>query len=69
MLDAHMNKLQVGDHVVYVYDVQFGAKIGTGHVEKIYKNNRECTVDGHTHVRSPRILKLDNLLDERNTDK
>lgn len=67
MLDAHKNNLKVGDHVVYVYDVQTHAKIGIGQVKKIYENHCACTINEHTHVFSDRILKLDNILAERNT--
>lgn len=61
MLDTKGNVLQIGDKVAFVRGKNSDASIDIGVVQKFYKgtfNNDECTVDGHSHIRSNRILKL-----------
>ena len=50
--------MHVGDHVVYVRGKNASAELATGHVTKIYENNKECSVDGYAHVYDFRVMKL-----------
>ena len=52
------NELHVGDYVVYVRGKNASAELATGHVTKIYENNKECSVDGYAHVYDFRVMKL-----------
>lgn len=64
MVDRYGNKLNIGDMVVYVSDATTSAKINIGTVERIYKDKfgtEQCTVDGHTHIFSFRVIKLDYI--------
>lgn len=63
MLDAHNNTLQVGDFVVYIANANTNPHIATGHVQKIYQNQKACTIDSNTNIRSSRILKVAELKD------
>lgn len=64
MVDRYGNELNIGDMVVCVTDTTTSAKINIGTVERIYKDrygNERCTVNGHTHVFSFRVIKLDYI--------
>lgn len=58
MTDFLGNKLNVGDKVIFVADVNYNATLRKGIVDKIYKNDKECTVSGCSHVYYNRVMKL-----------
>lgn len=61
MVDTKGNTLQIGDKVAFVRGKNSDASIDIGTVQKFYKgqfNREECTVDGHSHIGSNRVLKL-----------
>lgn len=57
MKDALGNTIKVGDMVAYVRGAKNCPEIGIGFVDKIYKNDKECTVSGTPHIYGFRILK------------
>lgn len=59
MFDCKGNELHVGDNVVYIRGANASAMLETGHITKIYTNNKECSVDGYAHVYDFRVMKLD----------
>ena len=64
MVDKYGNELNVGDMVAYVSDTTISAKINIGIVERIYKDRygtEQCTIDGHIHIFSFRVVKLDYI--------
>lgn len=64
MVDRYGNELNIGDMVVYVSDTTTSAKINIGTVERIYKDRygkEQCTINGHTHIFSFRVIKLDYI--------
>ena len=64
MIDKYGNELNVGDMVAYVNDATTSANINIGTVERIYKDKygaEQCTIDGHIHIFSFRVIKLDYI--------
>lgn len=59
MKDSFGNKVKEGDKVVFISDSKNNPKLKFGVIEKIYKNNLECTVSGHSHVYNYRLMKVD----------
>lgn len=67
MKDALGKELQVGDKVVFVYGANANSRLMIGTVNKIYvtksyNHEEECTVNASAHVRSFRVMKLDEEL-------
>lgn len=64
MVDRYGNELNVGDVVAYINGTTRTAKIDIGTVSRIYKDKygtEQCTVDGHIHIFSFRVIKLDYI--------
>lgn len=59
MKDFLGNELKVGDNVVFIASANDSPRLETGTVDKIYANDKECTVTGRSHVYSSRLMKLD----------
>lgn len=63
MKDIMNNELSVGDRVVFVHGKNSDAELKVGNVTKFYKGywkDEECSVDNYTHVKSFRIMKLND---------
>lgn len=58
MKDFMGTQLSVGDKVVFVKGANNSSALEIGNIKKIYDNDRVCTVDCHSHVKSYRIMKL-----------
>lgn len=61
MKDCKGNELNVGDNVIYVHGKNADAYLETGAVTKIYTDKygkEECSVDGVTHIKRRRVMKL-----------
>lgn len=63
MVDAQNNPIQVGDFVAYIQNANTNPHLSTGYVQKIYQNQKACTIDSNTNIRSSRILKVAELKD------
>ena len=61
MVDAQNNPIQVGDFVAYMQNANTNPHLSTGNVQKIYQNQKACTIDGYTNIRASRILKINGL--------
>lgn len=64
MKDCKGIDLKIGDNVVYVHGKNSDAHLETGVVTKFYKgayHDDECSVDGATHIKSSRIMKLSDV--------
>lgn len=61
MKDRKGNELAIGDKVVYIKGSTGDATIEIGTVSNIYKNGEECSVNGYTHIKWYRLIKLDYL--------
>lgn len=59
MKDCKGVELMLGDRVVYVHGKNTDAYLETGIVTKFYGN--ECSVGSATHVKTRRIMKLDDI--------
>lgn len=59
MKDCKGVELMLGDNVVYVHGKNTDARLETGVVTKFYGN--ECSVGSATHVKSRRIMKLNDI--------
>ena len=57
MKDCTGNILNVGDRVIFIWGANNDPRLKIGHVTKIYANDRECSVDGHSHIFSKRVIK------------
>lgn len=61
MKDVLGNTLKIGDKVAYIQGKNSIAKLAVGKISNIYttKHDEECSVDGHPHILSFRVLKLE----------
>jgi len=58
MKDILDNSLEIGNRVIYIKHAASNPKLAIGTITNIYKSDKECSVDGYSHVTSLRIMKL-----------
>jgi hypothetical protein len=56
MKDFKGNILHEGDMVICILGAASSPFLYQGKITKIYKNNKECSVDGSSHIFSNRIM-------------
>lgn len=62
MHDINGNELHIGDKVAYISGKNICCCLEIGHITNIYQKKNsvayECSVDGHPHILSSRVLLL-----------
>ena len=61
MKDCTGNVLNIGDRVVFISGSTSDPRLAIGNVSKIYTNDKECSVDGKSHIYRKRIIKVSSL--------
>lgn len=64
MKDVFGMEVKEGDEVLFIKNSRHNPTLAKGRVTKIYKNDRQCSVDGYTHIYDYRLL----LVKEKNNE-
>lgn len=62
MHDINGNELHIGDKVAYISGKNIDCRLAIGNITNIYQKKNsasyECSVNGHPHILSKRVLLL-----------